>query len=98
VVRAKALTAADRLAVASRVAAAAVGGYTFANVTAIFLAHVLPMRRADAVLATTLASFALYAGAVLWAFAARSPRNAWLGLLVPTAVLGLLTWAVGGNA
>lgn len=85
----------ERLAVASRVLAAAVGGYAFANMVAIFLSHVLPMPRADAVLTMTLASFALYAAAVIWVFAARTAGRAWGGLIVPTVVLGALVWLMG---
>jgi Protein of unknown function (DUF3649) len=94
----KSLSINDRLAVASRVVAATVGGYAFANVVAVFLSYVLPMGRADAVLAMTLASFALYAAAVIWVFAARSVKRAWLGLLVPIAVLGTLAWLLGASA
>jgi uncharacterized protein DUF3649 len=94
----RALALVDRLAIASRVAAAVLGGYVFANVVAIFLAMVLPMPRASAVLAMTLASFALYAAAAIWVFAARTATRAWLGLLVPIAVLGGLSWLIGAAA
>ena len=53
----------------SNATAAAAGGYAFANVFGIFLVRVLPVERGDAVLAMTLASFALYAAAIginLW--------------------------------
>jgi uncharacterized protein DUF3649 len=85
----------QRLSVASRVVAAIAGGYAFANVVGIFLSRVLPLPRADAVLAMTLLSFALYAAAVIWTFAARSARLAWAGLLIPIALCGALAWLVG---
>lgn len=91
-------TAADRWAVASRAVAAVVGGYAFAAVAGVFLARVLPMPRADAVLAMTLASFAIYAAAAIWVFAARTAVRAWLGLLVPTLVLGAASWWLGAFA
>lgn len=81
--------------VASRIVAAIVGGYAFANAVGVLLTRILPMPRADAVLTATLASFALYAAAILWAFAARSARLAWLGLLVPGALCGLLAAVLG---
>jgi hypothetical protein len=81
-----------RLGVASRVAAAAFGGYALANAVAIFVSRVLPMPRAEAVLAMTLASFAVYTAAIVFAFAARSARAAWLGLLAPSALLAASTW------
>lgn len=87
-----------RLAVVSRVAAAVIGGYAFANAVAIFVSHVLPVPRASAVLAMTLASFGIYAGAVIFVFAARTAARAWLGLLVPTAVLGAAAWLLGTAA
>jgi uncharacterized protein DUF3649 len=89
------LTLTDRVGVASRVLAATAGGYAFATVVGIFLVRVLPVARADAVLGMTLASFALYAAAIIWTFAARSARMAWLGLLVPIALLGTIAWLVG---
>ena len=61
-----AITPAERLGVASRVAAAVIGGYAFATVVGVFLSRALPMTRADAVLAATLASFSLYAVAAIW--------------------------------
>ena len=47
-------------------------------------------------------SFLAYAGAVVWVFAVRSARRAWLGLVVAAAALGLaalpLWWSTGGSA
>jgi hypothetical protein len=79
-----------RLALLSRVLAAAAGGYGLAAAASIFLSRVLPMPQADAVLAATLISFAVYAAAILWAFAAPSAKAAWLGVLAPAvACVGL---------
>jgi len=79
-----------RLGVGARAAAAIFGGYALAAAATAFLALLLPtlsLSRADAVMASTLFSFTIYACAVLWAFAARSAARAWLGLLLPAAVL-----------
>lgn len=78
-----------RLGVASRVVAAAGGGYVLAAVATGLLAVVLPMPRAEAVMTATLLSFSLYACAVLWVFAAGSALCAWIGVAVPSAVLGV---------
>ncbi len=78
------------LGVVSRVAAAVFGGYAFAAVAAIFLSFILPMPRGEAVMTATLASFAIYVGAVVWVFAARTSLRAWAGLLLPGAVMGAL--------
>jgi len=79
-----------RFAVASRVLAAILGGYALTAVAIALLALWLPMARAEAVLTATLLSFALYAGAVIWVFAARSAWRAWLGILLPALGLGVL--------
>lgn len=79
-----------RLGVGARAVAAILGGYALAAAATAFLALLLPalsLSRADAVMASTLFSFTVYACAVLWVFAARSAARAWLGLLLPAALL-----------
>lgn len=76
----------------SRIAAAVLGGYALAHTLSIALAAALPMPRAEAALFAIQGSFLVYMAAVLWAIAARSAWAAWLGLLVPTAVTGLVAW------
>ncbi|SNR79928.1 Protein of unknown function [Methylobacillus rhizosphaerae] len=90
----------DRLAVASRILAAVVGGYALTAAIAILLALVWPIPKAEAVLASTMLSFVIYAAVVIWVFATRSAARAWVGLLVPLAVVGLLCWWLmpGGGA
>lgn len=85
-------TWASRLAIASRVAAAVFGGYVLAVVASIALASVLPGSRADRVFGAIQLSFAIYTGAVIWVFAARTATQGWLGLSVPAALLGILAW------
>lgn len=97
--RAPALSAplAYRLGVGARAVAAIAGGYALAAAATAFLALLLQrlpqlppllhMGRADAVMASTLFSFTVYTCAVLWVFAARSAARAWLGLLLPAAML-----------
>ena len=79
-----------RLGVASRAVAAIFGGYALTAAAIALLAIWLPLARAEAVLTATMLSFALYATAVIWVFAARSAWRAWFGMLVPTIVLGSL--------
>jgi hypothetical protein len=79
-----------RIGVGARAVAAIVGGYLLAAAATGFQALLLPalsLSRADAVMASTLFSFTVYACAVLWVFAARSAARAWLGLLLPAALL-----------
>lgn len=93
-------TARYRLAVASRIVAAVVAGYALASAVSILFALLLPVSRAEAVLASTMLSFAVYAGIVIWVFHARSATRAWIGLLVPLAVISLACWLLtpGGTA
>ncbi|OYD81197.1 DUF3649 domain-containing protein [Azospirillum brasilense] len=84
-----------RLDVASRSLAGIVGGYALAAVAAMFLALTLPMPRAEAVYTATMLSFAIHAGAFVWAFAVRS-RRVWPGLLAPTLLMGGGTWLLHG--
>lgn len=81
-----------RLSVLSRVLAAVFGGYAAATILAIALAAILPTSRADAVQTAGMLSFLFYAAAATWVFAARSPRQAWMGLLAAGALSGLLVW------
>ncbi|MCY4122655.1 MAG: DUF3649 domain-containing protein [Acidobacteria bacterium] len=74
--------------VLSRVLAAVVGGYAAANVVAVGVAQILPMSRGDGVMTGILLACLVYAAAVVWVFAARSARRAWLGILLTTAAFG----------
>ena len=90
-----------RLGVASRSVAAIVGGYVLAALVTMLLSVSLPMARSEAVMTATLLSFAVYTCAVMWVFATRSALRAWLGLLIPAAVIaailqwmGALSWSL----
>lgn len=78
--------------VVSRVVAAVLGGYGVAALASV-AALALPMAPAQAVLTGMLASFAVYAAAVVWCFAARSASRAWGGLLLVALPLALACWA-----
>src|SRR5690606_42025948 len=69
--------------------AAILGGYVLATAAAIFLGAVLPFPPAESVMAGTLFSFSVYTGGVIWVFAVRDVRHAWVGLLLPAAGLAL---------
>jgi hypothetical protein len=81
-------------AIALRVAAAAIGGYALANTLSIALAAAFPLVRAEAALFALEISFVVHAGAVLWAFAARSAPAAWAGLLMATMLSGAVAWVL----
>ncbi|UVE17863.1 hypothetical protein NVV93_00225 [Pseudomonas sp. LS44] len=86
------------LALLSRVAAAIFGGYALTAASVIFLSALIPLPKSQAVLAASLASFAVYTAALVWAFVAERLGILWLSLLLPAAVLtglGLLLGGVG---
>lgn len=87
-----------RLGVASRAIAAIVGGYALAAASTAVLSLVLPLPRVDAVMTATLLSFTVYTCAVIWVFAARDALRAWLGIGVPTVVMGLGLWLLRSAA
>lgn len=82
------MTSRDRMAIAVRVLAAVLGGYAVAAQGAVCIAVLLRAPDDEAVLAGMLASFAIYAAAVIWTFAARTASRACLGLLAVELVLG----------
>lgn len=93
-----ALTLSYRLAVASRVVAAILGGYALSALATFALATFLPMSRAEASMTATLLSFAIYTCAVIWVFATRTVWRAWMGIVAPSVALSALIWMHGSVA
>ena len=81
----------------SRITAAILGGYAFTYAATAALARLLPLDKVDALISATLLSFALYTGAILWAFACRSATRAWAGLALglPLAAIGFWPQLMG---
>jgi hypothetical protein len=77
----------------SRIVAALFGGYALAALFSVAVLA-LPLSKPQAVLTGMLASFAIYAGAVIWVFAVRSALKAWAGLILVAAALLPLAWSV----
>lgn len=75
-----------RMALVSRLVAAALGGYGLAAMTSV-AALALPLARTEAVLTGMLLGFAVFAGAVVWVFAVKTAGRAWAGLLVAAGAL-----------
>lgn len=80
----------------SRLVAAIFGGYFLAALASVAVLA-LPMDKGQAVLTGMLASFAIYAAAVIWVFTARSAGRAWAGLLVIGLPLALAAWYGAGG-
>lgn len=78
--------------VALRTVGAVGGGYALAASAAGAAAVWLPLPRAEATLAGMLASFAVFAAAILWCFAARSATRALAGVALPLALLLTAWW------
>jgi len=76
----------------ARIVGAIFGGYALAMLSSV-AALVLPMPAPQAVLTGMLASFIVYAGAVIWVFIARSSLRAWAGLLMAAVPLALAAWS-----
>lgn len=78
----------------SRIVAALFGGYALGALTSV-AALALPLAPSEAAFTGMLASFLVYAGAVVWVFAVRSATRAWLGLLAAALPL-LAAWTAWG--
>lgn len=76
--------------------AAVAGGYALASAVAVFAGAVLPLPRAEAVLAGTLLGLAAYPFAIMLAFALRDLRLVWSGLLLPALLLAVIGWLLKG--
>lgn len=85
----RALSLRYRLQVASRVVAAAVGGYALTSATIVLVALLLPLPRAQAVLASSMLGFVWYTLAVIAVFSVRTAVRAWLAIALPTAAIAL---------
>jgi hypothetical protein len=81
-----------RWMVASRVFIAAIGGYALTSAATIFLALVWPLPKAQAVMASGMLSFTLYAVIVIWVFSIASVKRAWCWIIGATLVLSLIDW------
>ncbi|MFC7555897.1 DUF3649 domain-containing protein [Pseudoroseomonas wenyumeiae] len=85
-----------RAGIAMRLLAGAGGGYAVAALFTMALSIGLPMPRAEAVLTATMASFAVYAAAIVWAFAAPGVLRAWAGMAATAALLLLALFLLEG--
>lgn len=85
------LTSRYRLQVLSRIVAATVGGYALAAAATVLLTVLWPLPRSQAVLAANMLSFVWYTIAVMWVFSTKSATRAWVGMVLPTAVIAVLS-------
>jgi len=78
--------------VAARIVGAVFGGYALGALASV-AALALPIGAPQAVIAGMLASFVVYACAVIGVFLARSATRAWAGLLIVAVPLALAAWS-----
>lgn len=91
---------ASRWNVAARVLAAVPANYVLTSLVTGCLARLLPASPAEASVAATLFSFALFATLALTVFAVRSVARLWLWMIGASVVLGAGLWlsiATGGR-
>lgn len=86
------LTSRYRLQVFSRIVAATVGGYALATAITVLLTLLWPAPKGQAVLATNMLGFVWYTIAVMWVFSTKSATRAWLGMVLPAALIALLSF------
>ena len=85
-----AVDAAYRWGVLSRVVAAAAGGYVIVSLLHLAMIAMLPMAHYKALLFTSQTGYLYYTGIIIWCFAARTARRAWLGLGMVALPLALI--------
>lgn len=83
--------------VAARIVGAVFGGYALGALASV-AALALPINAQQGVITGMLASFIVYACAVIWMFLARSARRAWAGLLIAAVPLALAAWSAASAA
>jgi len=83
-----------RWATGSRALAAILGGYALAAGVNVALALALKSSgpKEDVIMLATMPAFLVWAGAVVWVFAARTAWRAWAGVAIPGAVVAAAVW------
>ncbi|MDX1573246.1 MAG: hypothetical protein R3341_04415 [Methylophaga sp.] len=76
-----------------KIIAALLGGYVFTVAFVSLIAVIWPARLADAMQTGLMLSFAVYSGAMLWAFSQANWQRAWLVMMIPAAMMwGMTLW------
>lgn len=84
----------SRWYITGRTVAAILLGYMFASTAGLAFALALPGERVTGVLAGTIATFLIWGGAIMWAFAVERTRTVLLGLGGGIVITGALSWAL----
>lgn len=86
----KAISASYRWSVFSRCIAAAVGGYAIVSLLHLAQVVVLPWKQYKAMLFASQTGYLWFTAVIIWCFAARTARRAWIGLLIVALPLLLI--------
>jgi hypothetical protein len=86
----KAISAAYRWSVLSRCVAAAVGGYAIVTLLHLAQTALLPGEMHKSLLFASQTGYLWFTGIIIWCFAARTAKRAWLGLLIAALPLVLI--------
>lgn len=78
------------MSVFSRCVAAAVGGYAIVSLLHLAQVVVLPWKVHQAMLFASQTGYLWFTGIIIWCFAARTAKRAWLGLLLVALPLVLI--------
>lgn len=84
-----------RANVAARALAGTLGAYGIASLFAFTLARLWPADRIEAIIPPTLLAFLVMPAVTLWAFLARGPVRAWIGLIALALLLAAIGWWAG---
>ena len=76
----------ESFAILSRVLAAIVGGYVLSNLLAIVLSYLLPNQPSSNVMTGMVASYAIYAGVIIWVYSVKSLRHIWRSILIVMSI------------
>ena len=80
------------LSMTSRIIAAILGGYAFTYAFTAALARLLPLPAIDALVISTLLSFAIYTAAILWAFMTPRVWKVWAVFSWAVPLYGIGFW------
>jgi hypothetical protein len=76
--------------IVSRALAAIVGGYALTSACTILLTSLIPLTRAESVLAASLLSFVIYTTTIILVYAIPSLKRVWLTLTVGSLLMTVL--------
>ncbi|WBY07157.1 ketohydroxyglutarate aldolase [Sphingomonas sp. 7/4-4] len=84
--------------VAARTLAGTIGAYAIAALFGAALARTLPLERLDATVVATLLAFLVAPAVTVWAYLARGPGRAVVGVIGLAALLAAIVWYAGPPA